>query len=106
MTSSLSSEHTSRHRRLAIAAGFALHEDKLDVILDHGVGLVGLAEKSTSAVFHFVGRVGDFVPDDRRQIVEANGSASLLNRRVKWDDRMSPVILAAGQAYIADHNHQ
>src|SRR5690606_24124721 len=30
----------------AITAGFPLHENELDVVLDHGVGLVGLAEEA------------------------------------------------------------
>ena len=62
---------------LAVAARFPLHEDELDVILDHRVGLERLPQE-TRGPGHFVNGVGNLVPDDGCQVVEADFSAVLL----------------------------
>src|SRR5712671_1391786 len=80
--------------RCPIATRFSLHQNKLNVIFYDRVRLVRFSKK-TSPVFDLVRGVGNFVPDDWRQVIEADLSAMLLNRGVKWHDRVTPFVLAA-----------
>ncbi len=57
--------------RLTIPPRFAKHQDELYVIFNNGIGLVGLAEKARP-VFDLVIGIGDFVPKNRTEVVEAN----------------------------------
>ena len=85
-----------------IATRFAFHEDEFDIVLDDGVGFVRFAQKAP-AVFDLIRSVRDFVPDNGREVVESQLSATLLNRRMKRDYGMTATIFAAGEANIADH---
>src|SRR5437867_4688561 len=60
--------------RLPVAAGFALHEDEFHVVLDDRVWLVGFAEELAGLVGLEDG-IGNLVPDDRVQVVEAQPPA-------------------------------
>jgi hypothetical protein len=86
-------EQTLASRRAAVSTGLALHQNKLDIVLDYGIRLVGFAEKSAPAG-NLVVRIGDLVPDDRREVVEADLLAVVLNRRVKRDDSMPAVVFS------------
>src|SRR2546427_947683 len=99
-------EHASGKRRRAIAARLALHQDEFDVVLDDRVRLVRLPEKTASVARRFINRVGDLVPDDGREIGEAQVTAVLLDRRVQRNDRMDARVLAARQAYVTDDTDQ
>lgn len=88
-----------------VAAGLALHEDELDVVLDDRVGLVGLPKEATT-VIHLVDRVRDLVPDDRGEVVEAQPSAVLLNRGVERDDHVPATVLSAREAHVPDDADQ
>ena len=83
----------SRAARAAVSARLALHQNELDVVLDDGVRLVGLAEKAAAAG-NLVVRVGDFVPDDRREVVESDRLAMVLDRRMQRDDRVPAVVVS------------
>ena len=88
-----------------VSAGFPLHQNEFDVILDYGVRFVWLSQKP-GAIFDFVNRVGYFVPDDWGQVIESDLSATLLDRRVKRNDGVPTFILPARKANIADHANQ
>ncbi len=87
--------------RLAVAASLALHQDELNVVLDDGVGLIGLAQEAAGSPIDLVRGVRDLVPDDRRQVVESQTPATFLDRRVQRDDGVTPVVLAPGETYIS-----
>ena len=89
----------------AVATGLSLHQDELDVILDHRVWLVWLAQKA-GAVFHLMDGVRNLLPDDRRQVIEAELAAMLLDRRVQWNHCVPALVLSPGKTDIADHADQ
>ena len=88
--------------RPPVAAGLPLHQDEFDVVLDHGVGFVRLAQKAAGAALHLVRRVRDLVPDDRRQVVEPDRSAALLDGSMQRNHGVSATVLASGQAHVTD----
>lgn len=47
--------------------------------------------------------VRNLVPDDRRQVVKTEFSAALLDRRVKRNYGVPPVVLPPREAHVADH---
>jgi len=67
--------------RAPVAAGLAEQQDILDVVFDDRPWLVGLAEEPGVAA-GFETRIPDLVPDDGREIVEADVGGVFLNRRV------------------------
>jgi hypothetical protein len=82
-----------------------LHEDEFDVVFDDGIGFVGFAEESAAAGDFILG-VGDLVPDDRGEVVEANCFAMFLNRGVKRNNSVPAVVLFARETDIADVDDQ
>ena len=90
----------------AVAARFPLHQDELDVVLDDRVGLVGLPEEPSRAPIDLVGGVRDLAPDDRRQIVEAEPPAALLDGSMKGDHRMPAGVPSPRKADVAHHAHE
>jgi hypothetical protein len=54
----------------AIATWLSLHQDELDVVLDYGVGFVGLTQKSSAIAFCLKDGVRNLVPYDWREIPE------------------------------------
>ena len=90
----------------SVATGLPLHQDELDVVLDDGVRLVGLAQKAAAFTLGFVRRIGNFVPDDRCEIVEAETAAVLLNRCVERNDGVSAAVLPPRQAHVANNDDQ
>ncbi len=89
----------------SVAAWLPLHQNELDVVLDDCIRLVGLSEEAP-AVLYFVRCIGNFVPDDWRQIIEANPPAMFLNSGMEGNDGMSSFILAPREADVPDHAHQ
>ena len=89
--------------RLPITARLALHQDELDIVLDDGIRLVGLAKKARRSVLDLIHRIGNLVPNDRRQIIETDLPAMLLNRRMERHHRMPTVVLPPGKTYVT-HN--
>ena len=99
-------QQSSRIGGTAVATWLALHQDELDVVLDYGIRLVGLAEKSAAAIVHLMHDVGNLVPNDRRQIVEADGSTVFLDRGMQRNHGMPSVVFSAGQTDVADDTNQ
>jgi len=89
----------------AVATRLALHEDELDVILNDGVRLVGLAEKFR-AVADLVAGIRDFVPDDRVEVVEPKLAALDANIGMQGHHGMPAVIFLPRQAYVPHHADQ
>ena len=87
--------------RFPVAARLSLHQDELHVVLDDGVWLVGLSQELRS-VFDLVGSVGDLVPDDGVQVVEADPSADDADVGVQGKHEVASEI-AARDADITDH---
>jgi len=50
--------------------------------------------------------IGDFVPDDGSQIVEADLPAALLDRGMQRDNGMPTLVLPSGEAYVPDHHNK
>lgn len=80
--------------RAAVAAGLALHEDEFDIIFDDGIGFVGFTEEAGAAL-DFIFSVGDFVPNDGGEVIEADGFAVVLDGCVEGDNRVAAIVLAA-----------
>ena len=89
----------------AISTRLALHEHEFDVILDDRVRFVRLTEKPSAAGYLILG-VGDLVPDDRREIVESNFFATLLDRCVKRDNGMPAVVFLPRKTDITNVDDQ
>jgi hypothetical protein len=83
--------------------GLSLHEDEFHVVLDDGVGFVGLTQE-LGPVGHFIRSIGDFMPNDGIQIVEANSPANDTDICVEGKYKMASEI-ASSYADIADHAH-
>lgn len=90
--------------RLPVSSGLALHEDEFHVVFDDGVGFIRLAQE-LRPVRHFIGCVGDFMPDDGIQIVEANPPTNDTNVGMEGKHKV-PAEIASGHADISDHTHQ
>src|SRR5258708_31112619 len=73
-------EHASGQGWRAIAARLPLHQNEFDVVLDDRIGFVRLAEKTAAISICLIHCICDFVPDDRREIGEAQATAVLLDR--------------------------
>ena len=88
--------------RLAIAARFPEHQNVLHVVFQDGVRLVGLPQKR-GTVLHFVVGVGDLVPEDRSEVIEAHATGAHADIRVQGHDHVPPLISSPGYANIAHH---
>ncbi len=86
-------EQSFRGRRAAIAAWLPLHEDKLDVVFDYRVGLIGFSEK-TAGARNLIIRVRDLMPDDRRKVVETNGLAMFLDCRMERNNGVTAIVFS------------
>lgn len=71
-----------RITRTSIPTRLSLHEYEFDIILDNGIGLIRLAQKSRAPILDLVNDIGDLVPDDRSKIVVSNFAAVFLNGSV------------------------
>jgi hypothetical protein len=71
------------------------HENEFDIVLDHRIRFVGLT-KEAGAVLDLVRGIGNFVPDDWGEIVEADSLAVNLNRRMKRHNSVTTTIHAPG----------
>ncbi len=89
---------------LAVAPGLPLHEDVLNLGLDDGPGLVGLAQEEAGAV-RLEGGVGLFVPDDGVQVVKAQLPAPHLDVGVKGKDQVPPEALP-GHGHVPHHDDE
>ena len=89
----------------AITAGFALHQNKFDVIFYYRIRFIGFAEKTTP-VGNFMGGIGDFMPNNRGKIVKTNLSTTILYRSMKWNNSMAPVIFFSRKANIPHDTDQ
>lgn len=69
-------EHAHTGAGAPVAARFPFHQQVLDVMLDDSVGLVWFTKKAPATRLEV--RIRDLVPDDRGEVVEADGTASLL----------------------------
>ena len=87
--------------RVAVAAGFAEHQNELDVVLDDRVGLVGLAEECRPVARGLGGEVADLAPDDRSERVEADLLTLHLHVRMRGLDQVSPES-PPGPAHVSD----
>ena len=83
---------------------FSFHKYKLNVILYNSIRFIRLAQKFRP-VGYLIRCIGDFVPDNRIQIVEADAPADHAGIRMKRKHQMTAKI-APGNADIADHAYQ
>ena len=90
--------------RLAVPARLPQHQDELDVVLDDGIGLVGLPQEA-GPVPGLMACIRDLVPEDRRQVVEADLPRPHDDVGVHWHHRM-PAMLAPRQANVPDDAHE
>jgi len=90
----------------AVSARFPLHQDELDVVFEDGVRFIRFPQKRRAVTLGFGRGVGDLVPDDGGQIVEAKSSAPLLNRGVQRNDRVAALVLPPRQAHVADNTDE
>ncbi len=90
--------------RLPVSSRFSLHEDKLHVVLDDGVWLIRFAQELRS-VGDLVRGVGNFVPNDRVQVVKADTPADDANVSVKGKDKVASKV-TPGDADIAHNAHE
>lgn len=84
-------EKTFLRSGFAVSARFPLHKHKLDIVFDHCVGLIRLSEKSARPR-DFIFCIGNLVPDDGREVVEANGFTAFLYGGMKRNDRVPAVV--------------
>lgn len=87
-----------------VSSRFALHQDELNIVFNNGIWFVGFSKKLGS-VFYLIGSVGNLVPDNRVQIVEADTSAYNADIGMKWKNQVSSKI-SSRDAYIADNAHK
>ena len=90
--------------RLAIAAGFSLHEDKLNIAFNNGIRLVGFAKK-LGTVGDLIGCVGYFMPYDRVQVVKSYPPTDDAYISVKRKYKMSSEITPC-HANVSDNTYQ
>src|SRR3990170_4509969 len=97
-------QHAHGIGRTAVGPWLPLHKNKLDIVLDDGVGLVRLPQKGR-AVLDLEGRVGDLVPDHGRQVVKPDLATMLHDGSV---DRHYHVGTkgATRPAHVADDHHE
>ena len=88
----------------AVPSWFSLHQDKLDVILDDGIRLIGLAQKST-AIRYFVTGIRDLMPYYWIKVIKADFATRDANVGVKWNNYVSSV-LPPRQAYITYNTNE
>jgi len=99
-------QDASRRTRPSIAPRLALHQNELDVILDDAVGLKRFAQEAPASPIGLVSRIGDLVPDDRREIVKPQSATMLLDGRVQRHDHVPTVVLAARKTNVShDTDH-
>src|SRR6267143_795112 len=98
-------ENAGRHARAAVPARLALHEDELDIVLDDCFGFVRLAQEPPAIAGGLVDGIGDLVPDDRREVVESQSPAVLLDRRMQGHDQVLAFVLPARKAHISDNTY-
>src|ERR1035437_10287749 len=89
-------------RWLAIRAMLSEHEDVLNIVFDDCVRFVRLAKKSCSIAICFKFGVRNFVPENRRQIIEANPSSANTNIGVERQDKMSSFVFSPCNTNIAN----
>src|SRR5690242_2119273 len=87
-------QNLRRNIRCAVSTWLSLHQNEFNVVLNHGVGLIRFPQEART-VFDFIRCIRDFMPDDRRQVVEANPPTMFLYRRMKRNYRVAPTVLAA-----------
>jgi len=90
--------------RLPVSSRLALHENEFHVVFDDGVGFIRFAQE-LRPVRYFIGRIGDFMPDDGVQVVKADSPANDTNVRMEGKYEVSSKI-APRHADIADYAHQ
>ena len=90
--------------RLPVSSRFSLHEDKLHVVLDDGVWLIGFPQELRS-VGDLVRSVGNFVPNDRVQVVKADTPTDDANVCVEGEDKVASEI-TPGDADVANNAHE
>jgi hypothetical protein len=92
------------NRGFSVASGFALHQDKLNIVLDDGIRFVWLS-KEFGTVFNLIGSVGDFVPNDGVKVVEADTPAYDANVGMKGKNQVTPKI-SSRNADITNDAHK
>jgi len=91
--------------RSTIAAGLPFHQNEFNVIFYYGIWFVGLAKERRTA-FDLVCGVGYLVPDDGREVIEAQLSAVLLDGRMEGHNGVPPAVFSSREADVADYADQ
>ncbi|MGB6941264.1 MAG: hypothetical protein WBE37_02555 [Bryobacteraceae bacterium] len=102
----LARKHRERflnHRRGTIFAALAQKQNVFDIVLDDSAGLVRLAIESSTIALRFSHAVGDFVPQNGHEAIQAQLAHPNLDVCVKRDQVVAPALLArdANVAYDA-----
>ena len=90
-------EHGQRlldHRSGAVLATLPKKQNGLDVVLDDRAGLIRLTVESRAVAFGLHCAVGDLVPENRREAVQAKLPRPHLDVGVQWHHPVPPVKLA------------
>ncbi len=93
-------------RRAAIPPWFSFHQNEFDVVLDDAIRFIGRSQKASPIPASLIHRIRYLVPDDRRQIVESQPPAPLLNRCMQRHDEMFALVFASRKANVANHADQ
>src|SRR5947207_10222955 len=89
-------------RHGAIAPALPHEEYVFNVILNNGTRLVGLAVEPCTIAGSFRGPIGNLVPEDGRQAVQAVFSCARLNIRVQGHSKM-PADPFAWHTHVSDN---
>jgi hypothetical protein len=88
----------------SITSWFPLHQDEFHVVLDDRIRLVRFPQK-LGPVLDFIGRIGDFVPDNGIEVVETNFAAEDADVRMEWKDEVSAEA-STRYAYVSYNTHE
>ena len=89
-------------RWLTISARFSFHQNEFNVVFYNRVRLIGFSEER-GAIFNFVIRIRDFMPNDGGQVVKTYLTTMFLYGGMKRNNGMATIVLTTGQANIT-HN--
>ncbi len=88
-----------------IPTRLALKQDVFDIVFDNRVGFIGFAEKTRPITRRLKFSIGDFMPDNRCQVVETNGAAVFLKAGVQRKNDVTTKA-ATRQANITNDNNE
>jgi len=88
-----------------IPTRLVLKQDVFDIVYNNCVRFIGFAEKTRAVTRRLKFSIGDFMPNNRRQVVETNGAAVFLNAGVQRKNDVTTKV-ATRQANITNDNNE